>query len=134
MDNQNRRSPSIRGLKMQLEETQEKIDKLLKEHNYTGSQISDLEYQIDIIEELITYKEKYENCSEIAATDKKQTTPLKIIRCKDCANGHFIIPCKAAKTNHELLRYQCKQIKGNHKPDFFCAYAAERKNHEEKPD
>lgn len=50
----------------------------------------------------------------------------EVVRCKDCKYGHFIVPSKEAKTNHELLRYQCPKIKGNHKPDFFCAYALKK--------
>ena len=48
---------------------------------------------------------------------------MKVVECKDCKHGHFIVPCKEAKTNHELLRYVCKKIKGKHNPHFFCGYA-----------
>lgn len=45
------------------------------------------------------------------------------INCKDCKHGHFIVPCKEAKINHDLLRYTCDKIKGQHNPYFYCGYA-----------
>lgn len=45
-----------------------------------------------------------------------------IISCKDCKYGHFIVPCKEAKINHDLLRYMCDKIKGQHNPSFYCGY------------
>lgn len=81
MNIDNRRSPSIRGLKMQLEEIEEEIQKRLQNHNYTGALIQDLEYQIDIINELIAYKEKYEknpktNRNIIESLTNEQMTKL----------------------------------------------------------
>ena len=35
------------------------------------------------------------------------------IKCKDCANGHFIVPCRAAKIDHSLLRYVANIIQSS---------------------
>ena len=51
----------------------------------------------------------------------------EIVKCKDCKYGHFFVPCKEAKVNHDLLKYQCNKIKGRHNPNFYCGYAV-RKN------
>lgn len=50
----------------------------------------------------------------------------EIVRCKNCKYGHFIVPCKEAKINHELLRYVCSKIRGEHNPNFFCGYAEKK--------
>lgn len=50
----------------------------------------------------------------------------EIVRCKDCKHGKFIVPCKEAKLNHELLRYMCSKIGGKHRPNFFCGYASKK--------
>lgn len=51
-----------------------------------------------------------------------------VITCKECKHGHFIVPCKEAKKNHDLLKYKCNKIKGNHDPEFYCGYAERKTN------
>ena len=53
---------------------------------------------------------------------------MKVVECKDCKNGHHIVPCKQAKVDHELLRYVCNKIKGKHNPHFYCAYGVAKEN------
>lgn len=51
-----------------------------------------------------------------------------IVHCKECKYGHFVVTCKEAKKNPDLLRYQCDKINGKHNPDFYCGYAAHKMN------
>lgn len=46
---------------------------------------------------------------------------VEIVRCKDCCNSHFVVPCKAAKQNPNLLQYVCKKY-GNVPQNHFCGY------------
>lgn len=60
----------------------------------------------------------------------------EIVKCKDCKHGHFFVPCKEAKTNHDLLKYQCNKIKRNHNPNFyyykpFCVHCFKNGKYEE---
>lgn len=54
---------------------------------------------------------------------------VEIVRCKDCSNSHFVVPCKAAKQNPDLLQYVCKKY-GNVPQNHFCGYGERRKNNE----
>ena len=66
----------IYGLQSLIETKQDELKKLYNSHNYTGKQLSDLEYEIDIIKELLAYKKNIQNLKENLTTitniDKNQ--------------------------------------------------------------
>lgn len=50
------RETSIYGLQMTIEELQEKQEKMLQSKDYTGKDITDIDYLIDVCNELIAHK------------------------------------------------------------------------------
>lgn len=56
------RTTSIYGLKMTIEEKEELLDKIYSDkENRTGTKIRDIEYDIDVLLELLAYKENIKN-------------------------------------------------------------------------